>query len=268
MNWRYLIFPNWYYADTYSEWERVNVDELNNVFLKKWKHLDNCSDMLYKIEDNISWLIKWFWELWNFSEEKGEFFSFENKVGDKFFFYNSTEEIEIFNWNKLSFIEILFEDRKVIIEEKLSAYLNYIYANNVSKIKNLANTATIKNKTELIQNLWNENFLGILQKIDKILLKELYFLSQKNFYGWSWHTYLYVFKEEEWRLRPVRFEWNFKNMSFWNELFDKVAVLMAFQWKNKINLFFEKLLNHTIFLKKQFITKSDLQNFYNFYFKQ
>lgn len=268
MNGRYLILPNFRYVDGYIEWDRALVDETNNVIMKKWKHLDSFSDMLFvdKSEDDI-WIMEWFADLWDLTEEKGEFFAFETRDHEKYYFYNAIDDIEAFEWNKIPFIEILFEDRKEIIEEKLWSYLNYVYWNNVSKIKNLANTATIKSKTELIQNIGNEGFLSVLWNIDKILLKELFFLSQKNFYGWKWHTNLYVFREEEGRLRPVRFDGDFKSPILSEQVFDKVEVLIAFQGKKKINLFFEKLMYKTLFLKKEFITKSDLQNFYNFYFK-
>jgi len=268
MNWRYLILPNYLYVNRYLDNERIFVDELNNVFLKKWKNLDNCSDMLFEIKEWEKWILEWFEELWDLIEEKWEFFLFKNKLWEKFYVYNSTDNIEVFSENKITFFEVLFEDRKQILEEKLWSYLNYIYWNNVWKIKNLANTATIKTKEELIQNIWNEWFISQLTNIDKILLKEIYFLSKKNFYGWAWHTYLYVFKEEWWKLRPVSFEKDFSSPIYSEKIYDKVEVLIAFQWKNKINLFFEKLVNHTLFLKKLFITKSDLQNLYNFHVKK
>lgn len=268
MNWRYLILPNYLYVDRYLEWERVFVDELNNVFLKKWKNIDSCSDMLFEVKEWEKRIIDWFQDLGDLIEEKWEFFLFKNKIWDKFYIYNSIDNIWIFSENKITFFEVLFEDRKQILEEKLWAYLNYVYSNNVWKIKNLANTATIKTREEFIQNIWNEWFISQLINIDRILLKEIYFLSKKNFYWWVWHTYLYFFKEEWWRLRPVSFKKDFLTPIYSEKIYDKVEVLMAFQWKSKINLFFEKLINHTLFLKKRFITKSDLQNLYNFHVKK
>ena len=268
MNWRYLIFPNYRYVDRYIKDDRVAVDELNNVTFKKWKHLDSFDDMLFELKEQEVWIMDWFKELWNLHEEKGELFIFENNIWEKFYFYNSIDKIEAFEWNKITFVEILYENRKEILEEKLNAYLNYIYSNNVDRLKSLANTETIKSLDELILNIWNENFIqNYFTKIDKIGIKEIYFLSKKHFYGWAWHTYLYAFKEEGWQLRPVRFTNWFLNIERWEENFDKVEVLMAFQWKKKINLFFEKLLFHTLFSNKELKTKMDLQNFYNLHIK-
>lgn len=269
MNWRYLILPNYKYVDRYIADERVSVDELNAVTFKKWKHLDSFEDLLFEIKDNEVWVLNWFQELWDLIEEKWELFIFENKMWEKFYFYNAIDKIEAFEWNRLTFVEILYENRKEILEDKLNAYLNYIYSNNVDRIKALANTETIKSLDELILNLWNENFIqNYITKIDKIGIKEIYFLSKRHFYGWAWHTYLYAFKEEWGQLRPVRFNGGFNNIERGEELFDKVEVLIAFQWKRKINLFFEKIIFHTLFSNKELKTNTDIQKFYNLHIKE
>lgn len=237
---------------------------MNNIIYKKGKHVETFDDMQFSFLENERTIEQAFEELGFFSEEKGQLLIFEGLDKNKYFFFNCLDPLPEFLWNSFKFVDIFFESRKEYLEEKILSYLQYVYINNIDNIKNITTTGTIKDKQQLLENISNIEFIKTkLNKKDRILLKEIYFLFHKNFFGWADMAYVYTFKEEGGKLRPVRFEEGFLNPIFAEETIDKVEVLLKLQKRPIINLLFEKIENETLFSKKKLFTKRHLQEFYN-----
>lgn len=263
MNWRYFILPNARYIDKYNVWEKITVDDMNNIKTRTWVTIDSFQDMLFNT--NITKTLKdWLNELWTFQEEKGQLMIYRTKEWRNIYMYNTIDEIEKYKWNSFKFVDILFESREELLQEKLASYLNFVYRQNLDNIKNLANIATIKNHDEFIRNIWYPDFIQTkLKKKDTILLREIYFLIHKHFFGYAGYTNIYTFLEEDGALIPIRFENSFSEYIVWDEVIEKVWVLLSLQKKKIANLLHEKIENKVLFAPKAFFTKDDLQSFYN-----
>lgn len=271
MNGRYFILPNARYVQQYPDECKVFIDDMNNVLVNKgkWTLIESFNQMDFSFSDKELTLEQAFDELGYYSEEKGQLLIFEGKNKETFFFYNSVEEIPEFKWNSFKFVDILFESREKMLESKIISYLEYVYFNNLDNIKNLATTETIKDINQLLENIQNDNFIATkLTKKDRILLKEIYFLARHNFFGWADTAYVYTFIEEGGKLRPVRFETSFSEYKVAEQAIDKADVLLSIQKKQIVNLLFDKIESHTLFSKKKFFTKKDLQAFYDTHIKK
>lgn len=189
---------------------------------------------------------------------------YKDKNGRNIFMFNTIDEIEQYQWNSFKFIDILFESRKQILQEKVQSYLTYVYRNNLDSIKNLASITTIKDRKEFIQSLQNKEFIKTkLQAKDSILLREIYFLMNNHFFGFAAYTNIYCFLEESGRLIPIRFEDSFSEYKVANEPIDKVEVILSIQKKKIANLLHEKIENGVLFAQKKYYTRDDLQEFYD-----
>lgn len=266
MNWRYFILPNARYVDKYNDGEKITIDDMNNIKTRIGIPIDSFEDMLY--DKNITKTLKdAFNELGTFQEEKGQLMIYRTKEGRNIYMYNTIDEIEKFKNNSFRFVDILFESREELLKGKLASYLNYVYRQNLDNIKNLANITTIKNRDEFIRNIGYPEFIqNKLKNKDTILLREIYFLVNKHFFGYAGYTNVYTFLEEDGWLIPIRFENNFSEyVIVWDEIMEKVWVLLALQKKKIANLLHEKIENKILFAPKVFLTKDDLQSFYNKY---
>lgn len=269
MNWKYLFWKKWFLYDTYwNEKDKYLVDD-KWIFKKKsnWKKLDVFNELVYKdlsdFNDNKG-IVKGLTQLWEIDEEKWELFILNSKKWDVLYFYNTKEYISEYDENMLLYVDIMFLNKKEILQDKIQKYMNYILLNNITTIKNLANTTTIKNVEEFLSNLWNKEFLLKLEKKDTMLLKKIFFLWKGWFVWYKWFTHFYVFRENNWRLKPIKINKDFNDYEDIDiDPIDKVEIIIKLQHKEKINLFLEKLLDERMFFKEEYITRKDLQAFYD-----
>jgi len=269
MNWEYIITPWQVYYTERKAWERFKIDNQNKVKYTHWDVIEDFShlDIVQWIEKKVS---DAFYELWELETEKGNLIIFNNKNWDNIYIYNSIEKMDKFD-NEFIYANILFEKRQDQIVKKTEDFCNFVLSENIKSISNAAKLETLRNKEEFLLSMSNEEFIREeLVKIDDRLAEDIFLLWKWCHMWYYWKVYLYAFIESWWKLIPIYF--NYDSLSQYDVSqdlsYDKIEIIMTMEWKEKVSLFFTKIMESIMIFKKDVIKENELQIFYNKLFEK
>jgi len=264
MNWEYII-THWEVYHTPRLWgDRFRINEQNKVIYKTWEPIEKFDNLVYRTDFKKT-TNDFFKELWELESEKWNLMVFKNKSWDKIYTYNSKEKIKEFD-NGIIYSNILFEDRENQIIHQTENFCSFVLNSNIDQLSKVAKLETIKNKKEFLNNISNSDFLKkYINLIDEKIMEDLFLLWKWVHIGYLWKIYLYAFVDIEWKLSPIYF--NSGDLLDFDvsttQSYDKIDIIMKMEWKEKITLFWSKILENIMLLKKDYYTEETIQAFYN-----
>lgn len=264
MNWEYLITPWQVYYNEKKWWDRFKIDNQNKISYKAWEKIESFEDMIFSIDFQKK-IKDAFNELWELEDEKGNLMIFKNSNWDNIYIYNTKSPITDFD-NEITYSNMLFEDRKDQILHKTEDLCSFVLDWNIDNISKLAKLLTIKSKTDFLQNIASPKFIDkFLTEVDEKWMEDIFMLWKWCHIGYYWKLYLYAFLEVWGKLIPIYFnEDNLANFDISNEIsYEKIEVIIKLDWKEKISLFGDKILNNIMLFNKDVITETELQEYYN-----